>query len=405
MCPQESTAAACTPARQIQSAASCRARRYCRSPRAHMPPAVREFPAMNPPPRVPPPAASPKFDFPGQNSAPRPQKSQPGFRPTLVAAGPSARAGPAPSHNPAPSPHPAAISRESTAVPTGRGPRSRHPSARQSPRFRPASPAADAPATSPAARPLQSAAAAPQTNFEKYATRVSSDSASGLQRQQRRSVAHKITRVQSSELRTHAPLPAHVAGYCLRVANHAKFPMPHEFTDSFLTDAVRVLHSYKRLAERAIAQVPDHALTIALDAESNSIAIIVKHMVGNMRSRWTDFLPPDGEKPDRNRDTEFESPAATRDQLIAQWEAGWKHVFDALASLTDADLGRTVFIRNEPHSVTQAINRQVAHYSYHVGQIVFLAKHFASANWTSLSVPRGKSAVATANIRAAQESK
>jgi hypothetical protein len=181
--------------------------------------------------------------------------------------------------------------------------------------------------------------------------------------------------------------------------------MPHEFTDSFLTDAVRVLHSYKHLAERAIAQVPDHALTIALDAESNSIAIIVKHMVGNMRSRWTDFLTADGEKPDRNRDTEFESFAATRDQLIAQWEAGWKHVFDALGSLTDADLGRTVFIRNEPHSVTQAINRQVAHYSYHVGQIVFLAKHFASANWTSLSVPRGKSAEATANIRAAQECK
>jgi uncharacterized damage-inducible protein DinB len=182
-------------------------------------------------------------------------------------------------------------------------------------------------------------------------------------------------------------------------------PMPHEFTDSYLADSIRVLRSYKHLADRAIAQAPDQALTIALDAESNSIAIIVKHMVGNMRSRWTDFLTTDGEKPDRNRDTEFESPAASRDQLTAQWEAGWKYVFDALASLTDADLGRTVLIRNERHSVMQAINRQIAHYSYHVGQIVYLAKHFASANWTSLSVPRGKSAEATAKIRAAQESK
>ncbi|HEY4949768.1 MAG TPA: DUF1572 family protein [Candidatus Acidoferrales bacterium] len=181
--------------------------------------------------------------------------------------------------------------------------------------------------------------------------------------------------------------------------------MPHEFTDSYLTDATRVLRYYKHLGERAIAQAPDDALTISLDAESNSIAIIVKHLYGNMRSRWTDFLNSDGEKPDRNRDTEFEAPAATRDQLIAQWEAGWKCLFDALAALTDADVGRKVLIRNEPHSVIQAINRQVAHYSYHVGQIVFLAKHFASAHWTTLTVPRGKSADATANIRTAQDSK
>ncbi len=179
--------------------------------------------------------------------------------------------------------------------------------------------------------------------------------------------------------------------------------MPHEFTTSCVTDATRVLRHYKHLGERAIAQAPDEALTIALDAESNSIAIIVKHLYGNMRSRWTDFLTTDGEKPDRNRDTEFESPAATRDELIAQWEAGWKYLFDALAALTDADLGRKVLIRSEPHSVMQAINRQVAHYSYHVGQIVFLAKHFASANWTTLTVPRGKSAEVTAKTRAAQE--
>ena len=181
--------------------------------------------------------------------------------------------------------------------------------------------------------------------------------------------------------------------------------MPHEFTDSHLADAISLFRHYKNLAERAIAQAPDEALTATLDAESNSIAIIVKHMYGNMRSRWTDFLTSDGEKPDRNRDTEFESPATSRAELISQWETGWKYVFDALASLTDADLNRTVLIRSEPHSVTQAINRQLAHYSYHVGQVVFLAKHFASAHWDCLTVPRGKSTEATAKIRAAQESK
>jgi hypothetical protein len=181
--------------------------------------------------------------------------------------------------------------------------------------------------------------------------------------------------------------------------------MPREFTDSYLTDATAMFRYYKLLAQRAMAQVPDEALTAILDPESNSIAIIVKHMRGNMRSRWTDFLTSDGEKPDRNRDTEFKSPATTRAQLTAQWEAGWKYVFDALSSLTDADLASKVLIRGEPHSVTQAINRQLAHHSYHVGQIVFLAKHFASADWTTLTVPRGKSAEATANIRAAQESK
>jgi uncharacterized damage-inducible protein DinB len=181
--------------------------------------------------------------------------------------------------------------------------------------------------------------------------------------------------------------------------------VPHEFTASYLTDAILLLDYYKHLGERAIAQAPDEALGITLGEESNSIAIIVKHLYGNMRSRWTDFLTADGEKPDRNRDTEFESPAATRDQLTAQWEAGWKYVFDALAALTDADLGRTVLIRNEPHSVMQAINRQLAHYSYHVGQIVFLAKHFSSDHWTTLTVPRGRSAAITAKTPAAQQSK
>ena len=143
-----------------------------------------------------------------------------------------------------------------------------------------------------------------------------------------------------------------------------------------------------------MAQCPDDGLFVMLDAESNSIAIIVKHMAGNMRSRWRDFLTTDGEKPDRNRDTEFETPPKTRAELMEMWEGGWKYVFDALEPLTDADLTKTVMIRSEPHSVMQAINRQVAHYAHHVGQIVLLAKHFATKagkRWESLSVPRRQS--------------
>jgi Protein of unknown function (DUF1572) len=166
--------------------------------------------------------------------------------------------------------------------------------------------------------------------------------------------------------------------------------MAHQHTNSYLIDSVRVFHNYKNLADRAMAQVPDQALTTTLDAESNSIALIVKHMSGNMRSRWTDFLTTDGEKPDRHRDTEFESPAMTRAELSAQWEAGWKCMFDALAALSDTDLERTVEIRKQPHSVMQAINRQLTHYAYHVGQIVFLSKHFAAAQWTTLTMPRKK---------------
>ena len=129
-----------------------------------------------------------------------------------------------------------------------------------------------------------------------------------------------------------------------------------------------------------------------LDEEGNSIAIIVKHMAGNMRSRWTDFLTSDGEKPDRNRDSEFVDPPATRKALLEVWEAGWVRVFEALEPLTEADLERTVRIRGEAHSVMQAVNRQVAHYAHHVGQIVMLAKHFARDRWQSLSVPRNRSA-------------
>jgi len=168
--------------------------------------------------------------------------------------------------------------------------------------------------------------------------------------------------------------------------------MAHQFTTSYLKDSIDVFRYYKKLGERAMAQCPDEALFTTLNAESNSIAIIVKHMAGNMRSRWTDFLTTDGEKPDRHRDTEFEAPPKTRTELMEMWERGWKHVFDALELLSDADLARTITIRTEPHSVMQAINRQVAHYSYHVGQIVYLARHFAGDKWQTLSVPKRKSA-------------
>ena len=152
-----------------------------------------------------------------------------------------------------------------------------------------------------------------------------------------------------------------------------------------------------------MAQCPDEGLFVMLDAESNSIAIIVKHMAGNMRSRWRDFLTTDGEKPDRNRDTEFETPPKTRAEMVEMWEGGWKYLFDALEPLTDADMTKTVTIRSSPHSVMQAINRQVAHYAHHVGQIVLLAKHFATKagkKWETLSVPRGQSQQFTAEVAA-----
>ena len=168
--------------------------------------------------------------------------------------------------------------------------------------------------------------------------------------------------------------------------------MAHQFTTSYLDDSISLFVYYKRLAERAMAQVSDDQLFTSIDSESNSIAIIVKHMAGNMRSRWTDFLTSDGEKPDRNRDSEFEEPPATRAAVLAAWEAGWTSLFCALHALTDDDLARTVTIRGEPHSVMQAINRQLAHYPHHVGQIVLLAKHFAGDGWQSLSIPRRASA-------------
>jgi hypothetical protein len=167
--------------------------------------------------------------------------------------------------------------------------------------------------------------------------------------------------------------------------------MAHEFSTSYLRDSLSLFRYYKKLTERAMEQVTDEQLFAVLDGEMNCIAIIVKHLVGNMRSRWTDFLVSDGEKPDRKRDTEFEAPPATRAELMKMWEQGWDYVFNALEPLSDADIERTVPIRGEAHSVMQAINRQIAHYAYHCGQIVFLAKHLQARQWKALTVPRGKS--------------
>ncbi len=168
--------------------------------------------------------------------------------------------------------------------------------------------------------------------------------------------------------------------------------MAHEFSTSYIADSVSLFRYYKKLADRAMEQLSDDQLFAQTGPEDNSVAIIVKHLAGNMRSRWRDFLTTDGEKSDRHRDQEFEiSSPVSRTELLKMWEDGWKICFDALAPLTDADLPRKVFIRGEPHSVMQAINRQLAHYPHHIGQIVFLAKHLKGRDWHNLSVPRGKS--------------
>lgn len=160
----------------------------------------------------------------------------------------------------------------------------------------------------------------------------------------------------------------------------------------YLKDVVAQFYQLKTLADRALSQVNDGDLFRPLDPESNSLAILIQHMAGNMRSRWTDFLTSDGEKPDRNRDAEFEvAEGTTREDLQARWEEGWRCLFQTLTALSEEDLALTVLIRAEPHSVIKAINRQLTHYGYHVGQIVFLAKHFASDHWRALSVPRGRS--------------
>jgi len=169
--------------------------------------------------------------------------------------------------------------------------------------------------------------------------------------------------------------------------------MTEPLAQHYLNDALQTLRDYKKLAEGALAQISDEEFFKTIDEETNSIAVNMKHMAGNMISRWTDFLTTDGEKPERDRDMEFEMlPRTTRDDMLAYWEQGWKRVFDAIRPLQPGDLMRTVTIRGQEHTVVQAINRQLAHYAYHTGQIVFLAKHFKSTGWQSLSVPQNKSA-------------
>jgi hypothetical protein len=180
--------------------------------------------------------------------------------------------------------------------------------------------------------------------------------------------------------------------------------MALKYTTSYIEDSLSLFRYYKTLAERAMEQVTDEQLLTVLDPEMNSIALIVKHMAGNMRSRWTDFLTSDGEKPDRNRDSEFVEPPSRREDLMRLWEDGWERLFRAIEPLSDTDAERTVTIRGEAHSVMQAINRQIAHYAYHCGQIVLLAKHFSYSRWQSLSVPRNKSVEFNRRVTAGEAS-
>jgi hypothetical protein len=168
--------------------------------------------------------------------------------------------------------------------------------------------------------------------------------------------------------------------------------MAVDFTAHYLEEARRQMRGQKRMGEGAMAQLGDDEFFLTLDPESNSVAILVKHLAGNMRSRFTDFLMSDGEKPDRFRDREFEvSGTTTRAEVMRWWEDGWSCVLGAIETLKPEDVSRTVTIRGEPHTVLQAINRQIAHYAAHIGQIVFLAKHLRSSKWKTLTIPRGKS--------------
>ena len=170
--------------------------------------------------------------------------------------------------------------------------------------------------------------------------------------------------------------------------------------DLFVQDIRIQARKLKELADKAIAQVRDEDLSVVLDPESNSLAMIVQHLAGNLRSRWTDFLTSDGEKADRDRDAEFEAhDGTTRAGLLVSWEDGWRSLIATLDGLTAEDLGRTVFIRSEPHTAVQAINRGLTHAAYHVGQIVLLSKHFVSADWKTLSIPRRQSQQFTDEMR------
>lgn len=177
--------------------------------------------------------------------------------------------------------------------------------------------------------------------------------------------------------------------------------MSNEAAKLFLDEAIQTFRSQKALADKALAQLRDEDFFVTLDAESNSIAVIIKHMAGNMLSRWTDFLTTDGEKPDRNRDMEFViTPETTGENIMARWEEGWSCALRAVESLKPEDVDRIVYIRGEEHTVTKAVLRQVAHYAQHVGQIIFLAKHLRSSEWKSLSIPRNRSAEFNAEMSA-----
>jgi len=168
--------------------------------------------------------------------------------------------------------------------------------------------------------------------------------------------------------------------------------MNEQLSVHYLADALDSFRAYKKLAEKAFDQLTNDELFVTIDEESNSVAVIIKHMAGNMLSRWTDFLTTDGEKPDRNRDMEFViEPQTVKEELLTYWQRGWDAVFTALEPLTPADFDKKIMIRGEEHTIVQAINRQLTHYAYHIGQIVFLAKHFRSREWKSLSIPKNRS--------------
>jgi hypothetical protein len=165
-----------------------------------------------------------------------------------------------------------------------------------------------------------------------------------------------------------------------------------QIIENYLPEALESFRSYKKMAEKAMAQVDDEEFFRLIDPEANSIAVIVKHLAGNLRSRWTDFLTTDGEKPDRNRDAEFELSDEKREDVMQRWENGWRILFDSLESLGAKDLEKNVRIRGEDFTVAKAISRSLAHTAYHIGQITLLAKHFRSSDWQTLSIPKNKSA-------------
>jgi hypothetical protein len=166
----------------------------------------------------------------------------------------------------------------------------------------------------------------------------------------------------------------------------------NDVAKALIDGALAAFRSNKGWADKAVAQLPDDKLHVALDPNTNSVAVIMKHVAGNLLSRWTDFLTTDGEKPWRNRDDEFVDTFAARGELIAYWESGWQRLFDSLAGLTADDVARTVTIRGEPHSVSLAIQRSLAHCGYHVGQIILIARILAGNQWTTITIPRGASA-------------